>query len=147
MTDAAGTAARGTHDIRIRSGCVTKRFRSWDRDEPQREWRALRLLAAHAPGIAPTPIRADLDGHPPSVVMSRLPGTPLCPSLTPTQTQALAAAICTLHRCLPQQTLRQLPDRIRPPAEAVTALRRRCLQRPALGPEPLVVEAFTAAAQ
>ena len=52
-----------THDIRIDPGrgVVVKRFRSWDRDEPAREWRALRLLAEYAPGLAPRPLSASLN--------------------------------------------------------------------------------------
>ncbi|MEV4893701.1 hypothetical protein AB0K48_30385 [Nonomuraea sp. NPDC055795] len=53
-----------THDVVIGADEVIKRFRSWERGEPQREWTALTLLAEHAPGLAPrrcvpscTPIR------------------------------------------------------------------------------------------
>ena len=55
-----------------------------------REWRALRLLAEHAPGLAPEPLRADLDAHQPVVEMSLLPGVPLGDApLTPEQESAL----------------------------------------------------------
>jgi hypothetical protein len=68
-----------THEVFIDHGrcLVTKRFRSWDRGEPAREWAALTLLAEFAPGLPPAPIRADLDAHPPAIVMSCLPGTAL----------------------------------------------------------------------
>ncbi|MEV6038094.1 hypothetical protein AB0L65_43590 [Nonomuraea sp. NPDC052116] len=56
---------------------MIKRYRSWERGEHRREWAVLNVLALHAPGLAPAPVRADLDGSPPRVVMSRLPGTPL----------------------------------------------------------------------
>ncbi|HEU0285906.1 MAG TPA: hypothetical protein VFR22_02610, partial [Nocardioidaceae bacterium] len=43
---------------------VVKRFRSWDRGEPDREWRGLSLLQTYAPGLAPEPIqRRTEDGH------------------------------------------------------------------------------------
>jgi hypothetical protein len=61
-----------THDITVEEGIAVKRFRSHadgdERrlygDEPRREWRALKLLARYAPGLAPTPIRADLGTDP-----------------------------------------------------------------------------------
>ena len=64
-----------THDVRIdRSrGIVVKRFRSCRRSEPVREWTALTLLAKFAPGLAPIPISADLDGDSPALTMSLLP--------------------------------------------------------------------------
>ena len=51
-------ARRGTtHEVCIyQDRClVVKRFRSWDRGEPAREWAALTLLAESAPGLAPAP--------------------------------------------------------------------------------------------
>ena len=73
----AGRAA--THEIRVDAGrdVVVKRFRSWDRGEPTREWTALTLLARHAPGLAPAPLRARLTADAPVIEMSRLPGVPL----------------------------------------------------------------------
>ena len=73
----AGQAA--THEIRVDAGrgVAIKRYRSWDRGEPAREWTALTLLAEHAPGLAPAPILADLSADPPVIEMSRLPGVPL----------------------------------------------------------------------
>jgi hypothetical protein len=63
-----------THDIRIDPGrgVVVKRFRSWDRDEPAREWRALRLLDEYAPGLAPRPLSASLNELPPVIRMSQV---------------------------------------------------------------------------
>ncbi len=66
-----------THHLTFGPREVTKRYVSWERDEPGREWAALGLLAGHAPGLAPTPLRrGSVDGAP-YVVMSRLPGAPL----------------------------------------------------------------------
>jgi len=56
---------------------VVKRFRSSARGEPAREWAALKLLDDFAPGLAPVPVRGDLDGDPPAIVMSWLPGAQL----------------------------------------------------------------------
>jgi hypothetical protein len=61
-----------THDLDIGDHVVTKRYRSWARREPQREWTALTLLAQYAPGLAPAPLHTDLDATPPAVTMSRL---------------------------------------------------------------------------
>jgi hypothetical protein len=58
---------------------VVKRFPRADGGRAEREWRALNLLAAHAPGLAPEPREADLTATEPVVVMSRLPGVPLRP--------------------------------------------------------------------
>lgn len=67
-----------THGVVFEGGVAVKRFRSLVHgDEPRREWRALKLLARYAPGLAAEPFRADLDADPPVVVMSRLPGAPL----------------------------------------------------------------------
>jgi hypothetical protein len=47
-----------THELEFDGALVVKRYRSWDRGEPRREWLALGLLARHAPGLAPEPVRA-----------------------------------------------------------------------------------------
>jgi Phosphotransferase enzyme family len=83
-----------THEIHIDAGrgVVIKRFRSWDRREPVREWTALMLLAEYAPGLAATPVRADLTADPPVIEMSRLPGVPLG-GTTPSAPQADALGL------------------------------------------------------
>ena len=80
---------------------VVKRFRSWDRREPAREWTALVLLAEFAPGLAPAPVRADLAAYPPVIEMSPLPGVPLGGSpLSAAQADALVLALGRLWpRC------------------------------------------------
>jgi Ser/Thr protein kinase RdoA (MazF antagonist) len=105
-------AARGaTHDVRIDTGrgVVVKRFRSWNRDEPTREWRALHLLATCAPGLAPRPLGASLnpsDGSAPEVRMSWLPGRQLsAAAVTPAQVRALAGALDRLWRSVPPRRL------------------------------------------
>jgi hypothetical protein len=53
-----------------------------------------KLLARHAPGLAPAPVCADLDAAPATIEMTWLPGTELGgPALSPAQTQALAVAL------------------------------------------------------
>jgi aminoglycoside phosphotransferase (APT) family kinase protein len=97
-----------THDIRIDPGrgVVVKRFRSWDRDEPAREWRALRLLAEYAPGLAPRPLSASLNRSAPEIRMSWLPGRPLsAAAVTPAQGHALAGALDRLWRSVPPEPM------------------------------------------
>jgi len=84
-------------------GLVVKRFRSSERGEPAREWAALTLLDEFAPGLAPAPVRGDLDGDPPAIVMSWLPGAQLgtIAPLSGAQTNALALALERLWRSVP----------------------------------------------
>ncbi|MFI6534861.1 hypothetical protein ACIBHY_20570 [Nonomuraea sp. NPDC050547] len=66
---------RSTHTIEMGPGVVVKRYRSVEHGQPEREWRAPGLLDRYAPGLAPAPVSADLDGAPPSVVMSWVAGS------------------------------------------------------------------------
>jgi hypothetical protein len=93
-----------THDVRIDRSreIVVKRFLSSRRGEPVREWTALTLLAAFAPGLAPAPVSADLTGDPPTLTMSLLPGTGLgAARLTAAQASALAGSLDRLWRSVP----------------------------------------------
>jgi aminoglycoside phosphotransferase (APT) family kinase protein len=145
-------AGRGTtHEICIDQDrrLVVKRFRSWDRGEPAREWTALTLLAESAPGLAPAPLRADLDADPPVIVMSWLPGEPLGhSSLSAAQTGALVLALERLWHSVPP------PARVKTCA-VTTVLNSATLARqvramlaagPGLGEDPLVRRAWRAAA-
>ena len=125
-----------THGITLEEGTAVKRFRSpaGDErrlygDEPRREWRALTLLARYAPGLAPRPLRAELDAGPPLIAMSRVPGEPLGPRpATQAQEAAIAAALRRLHHAIPRPALdavepapgspQLLPGRIRAMARA-----------------------------
>jgi Ser/Thr protein kinase RdoA (MazF antagonist) len=107
-------------------GVVTKRFRSWDRGEPEREWTALTLLAEHAPGLAPQPIRAELDADPPVIEMSCLAGVPLGRPLSAHQAAVLAATLGRLWTAVPQAALGNLPARP-PNSSAFVAQVRRLL--------------------
>ena len=76
---------------------VRKEFVADHEAEAEREWACLTLLAEHAPGLAPRPLRRE-DGATPVIVMERLPGEPLAPRpLTAAQTEALGAALRRLY--------------------------------------------------
>ncbi|MFI0720750.1 phosphotransferase family protein [Streptomyces sp. NPDC021224] len=101
-----------THAVEVAGDRVTKRFLPGGEGRAEREWRALTLLSAYAPGLAPEPLAAELTAERPVVVMSRLPGTPLRDTaLGPRQLDALAAALTALHRALPPEALGALPPR------------------------------------
>jgi Ser/Thr protein kinase RdoA (MazF antagonist) len=144
--------ARGvTHEVRVdrEHGLVTKRFRSWARNEPAREWAALRLLAGSGTGLAARPISASLSADPPEIRMSWLPGEPLgAGPVSPEQAQALARSLDLLWRSVPPAGLAGRPAG-EPNPEAFAGLVRRSLaagvhQR--LGEDPVVRQAATAAA-
>jgi hypothetical protein len=136
-----------THDLTIGTSQVSKRFVSWRRGEPDREWNALKALEIHAPGLAATPLHRAEEGGRPVVVMSRLPGTPLGGRpLTTRQVAAVADALTTLHRAVPAEELSRFPPRNWYPAEAVAALRSRAVEPPA-GLHGDVRRAFRAGAE
>lgn len=136
-----------THMIEMHGDVVIKRFRSWDRGQPQREWSALTLLAEHAPGLAPTPLDADLMGDPPVVVMSRLDGVPLTAGAQAEQVLAMAGAVATIQEAIPRQVLADLPPRPGHPGEFLDGVRTACARRPSLGAAPSVARAFDAAVE
>ncbi|HXW47597.1 MAG TPA: aminoglycoside phosphotransferase family protein [Streptosporangiaceae bacterium] len=93
-----------THEICVDAGrgVVTKRFRSRERREPEREWAALELLAEFAPGLAPAPIRAQPLADPAVIEMSWLPGAPLGETrVSAAQRYALAEALGWLWAAVP----------------------------------------------
>lgn len=86
-----------THAVSLGEAEVRKRFLADHEAEADREWACLVLLAEHAPGLAPRPIRRE-DGATPVIVMERLPGDPLAPRpLSPAQTDALGSALRRLY--------------------------------------------------
>jgi Ser/Thr protein kinase RdoA (MazF antagonist) len=86
-----------THDLTIGATEVRKAFVADHEAQAEREWACLTLLAEHAPGLAPRPLRRE-DGERPVVVMERLPGTHLEPRpLTTDRTRALGAALRRLY--------------------------------------------------
>lgn len=103
---------------------VIKRYAESSGGEALREWRALRLLAEHAPRLAPEPISADLDASPPSIVMSLLPGEPLGKRpLIPAEERALAIAIGRLWQAVPAALVTWLPGELDTPAEFARLVR------------------------
>ena len=86
-----------THDLTIGEREVRKEFVAGHEAQAEREWACLTLLAEHAPGLAPRPLRRE-DGERPVVVMSRVPGEPVAPRpLTTGETAALGAALRRLY--------------------------------------------------
>jgi len=85
-----------THTVRFAGGLVTKRYTSWERGEHRREWAVLHRLREHAAGLAPEPVRATLDAHPPTVTMRRVPGRPLSGRPGDAEVAALTVALRTL---------------------------------------------------
>ncbi|MFD4764019.1 phosphotransferase family protein [Streptomyces sp. NPDC058439] len=106
------SVAWSTHAIELKPHSVIKRFRRGSREECEREWRALTLLSAYAPGLAPAPQSADLAAEEPVVVMSRLPGEPLRSQLlSEQQLKALAVATSEMYAAVPAGALEKIPVR------------------------------------
>ena len=86
-----------THGVTLGATEVRKEFVADHEERAEREWECLTVLAAHAPGLAPRPLRRE-DGDTPVIVMERLPGEPLAPRpLSPAQTAALGVALRRLY--------------------------------------------------
>lgn len=86
-----------THGLTIGATEVRKEFVADHEEQAEREWACLTLLAEHAPGLAPRPLRRE-DGETPVIVMERIPGEPLAPRpLTTLHTQALGASLRRLY--------------------------------------------------
>ncbi|MEL5953630.1 aminoglycoside phosphotransferase family protein [Streptomyces sp. CLV115] len=101
-----------THAVDLRSDRVIKTFRPGSHAECGREWRALGLLAAYAPGLAPVPHSVDLSAEEPVVVMERVPGAPLRGRpLDDRRLRALAAAVDELYAAVPADVLTGIPVR------------------------------------
>jgi len=110
-----------THTVELLPDRVVKRYRQWSEQEHEREWRALTLLQAHAPGLSPAPLDLDPGPPTPTLVMSRLPGTVLRGGVVePAQISALAAALTELHQSVPAEVAAALPPR--------TWRQRRCVE-------------------
>ncbi|MFZ0046999.1 MAG: aminoglycoside phosphotransferase family protein [Streptosporangiaceae bacterium] len=113
-----------THDVSVDAdrGVVVKRFVGADRGEPAREWRALTLLAEHAPGLAPEPLTAELTASPAVIEMSLLPGEPLGGRpLTQDQESAVIRAVSQLWQAVPVGRVTPLPGEDTPHAQAELA--------------------------
>ena len=115
-----------THQVSVDPArrVVVKRFVQAYRGEADREWRALTLLADHAPGLAPEPILADLAANPPLIEMSLLPGEPLGGGpLTAEQESALVRALGQLWQSVPVSRVVPLPGEAGNEAQLVSARR------------------------
>jgi aminoglycoside phosphotransferase (APT) family kinase protein len=125
----AMTGPRHTHRIQRHGSLIRKTYRSWSRGEPHREWGALQLLADHQPGLAPGPVRADLEGDPPSITMATMPGEPLTGRWSDRQLDALAEAVDRLWSVRPDRMpplgwrepsyWRELAQRSTPPTDEI----------------------------
>lgn len=117
------------HGIEERGDLVVKRFRGCDQGKHEREWRALTLLAEYAPGLAPSPVRADLDDTSATILMSRVDGMPLRGSrVRPEQITALASTVTKLQDAIPSRLLAQLPAVTWDQTYAVEEIRTWCAQ-------------------
>lgn len=114
----------GTHAIEMGPASVIKRFGVGDRERCEREVRALTLLAAYAPGLAAEPLQAEPAAPVPTIVMSRLSGSPLrgC-SFGDRQVRALAEAVTALHNAVPPSVLAGVPLRPGHQGELISHLR------------------------
>jgi aminoglycoside phosphotransferase (APT) family kinase protein len=96
-----------THELTVAGALLTKRYTSWDRGEPAREWAVLRHAHRYAPDLVPRPVAAGLDARPPWLTMSVVPGEPLAAPLTATQMDALGTALARLW-ALPHDDLARI---------------------------------------
>ena len=128
------------------SDVVVKRFGSYERGEHLCEWRGLRLLDRHSPGLAPRPLTADLAADPPTVTMSRLPGEPLGGRpLTRAELAAVAGAMDRLHSAVPVDEAARLDPSHGHPHRGTAALRALLDVHPGSPDEPTVAAAVAAA--
>jgi hypothetical protein len=137
-----------THQVSVdhEAQVVVKRYVDSHRGEPAREWRALQLLAEHAPRLAPEPISADLDASPPSIVMSLLPGEPLGGRpLTAPQEGALAVAVGQLWQAVPVDLVAPVTGEVDTGTELVQVV-RDWLESVDPGPDGAVRGALASAA-
>ena len=107
-----GASEWSTHQTESHGDHVTKRFPVADGARAGREWRALTLLATHAPGLAPEPWTTGRGASGPYVVMSRLPGTPLRGgAVTGVRLSALCESLNELYAAVPAEVLKDVPAR------------------------------------
>ena len=136
-----------THEVSVdpEREIVVKRYRQFSRGEPAREWRALRLLAEHAPGLAPEPFRADLAADQPLIEMSLLPGEPLGGApLTQQEESALVRALGQLWQSVPVERIIPVEGEEGNAAQLLHEVRQLVDQQPDLGDDALVQAAYAA---
>ena len=98
-----------THELLIAGSTITKRYTSWTRGEPRREWRVLNLVHRHAADLVPHPLSAQLEAIPPAITMSVVPGQPLHGCMSPAQIDALTAAVKRLWTVPQDAAPRRVP--------------------------------------
>ncbi|GAA0573211.1 aminoglycoside phosphotransferase family protein [Kribbella sandramycini] len=100
----------------------TKRFSSWSRAEPDREWATLTALSRARPSLVPSPLRRGTDW----VEMTHLPGLPLSAPLTRRQLPALGDALQLLWSVPPADLLPlEVPSLLTRTADGLAILRSR----------------------
>ncbi len=141
--------AQQTHDLTFAGSTVVKCYRHWDRDEPEREWTSLRLLAECVPGLAPEPLDRTLIGGRPAIVMSRLAGEPLGGRpLSESQAGAVGEALRRLHEVAIDRLPAVMAERLTGPSTLRTSVAEALAEGGDLAgctDQTLVAEALTAA--
>jgi Phosphotransferase enzyme family len=113
-----------THQLTLTRDRVVKRFRSWDKGEPEREWAGLQVLHRYAPGPAQQPLQRRAEDGAPVIVMTRVAGEPLgTVPLTREQLTALSTALQVMHAAVPAGALTGISERRWGPAELCSTLR------------------------
>ncbi|MEV0345547.1 aminoglycoside phosphotransferase family protein [Nonomuraea sp. NPDC050680] len=135
-------AQASKHTIEVRSDVVIKQYRRLDYGQPEREWRALELLNEYSPGLAPAPVKADLEADPPTVVMSRLDGAAVEGPITGQLADALAEAVTGIQLAIPQRVLERVPARAGHPVELLHQVRSWWAAAVPSDVEPAVRDAF-----
>src|SRR5512146_283098 len=137
---------QATHEVTVDAGrgVVCKRYRSWSRGEPAREWAALTLLAVFAPGLAPTPLRAALQADPPEIVMSFVRGTVPGARVTLSEADALGVALDRLWGSVPRTRLASAFGTEPMPAVFARRIRSMAGQERAVADGPLARQALSA---
>jgi hypothetical protein len=113
-----------THQLTLTRDRVVKRFCSWDKGEPEREWAGLEVLHRYAPGLAPQPLQRRAEDGAPVIVMTRVAGEPLGGTpLTSGPLAELGHALRVMYAAVPAEALTGLPERRWGPAELCSTLR------------------------
>lgn len=97
-----------THEAVYDGDVVIKRYVDGKPGGAEREWRALNLLAEHAPGLAPEPIAFEAG----VVSMTRIDGVPMRGGIVrAAHAAALVEAVARLHTAVPRPVLETVPAR------------------------------------
>ena len=137
--------AESTHQLTLTPDRVVKRFRSWDKGEPEREWAGLEILHRYAPGLSPRPLQRRYEDGAPVIVMTRVAGEPLgAAPLTREQLSALGRALQVMYAAVPAGALSGIPERRWGSAQLCSAL-RSWIAEPIPEPGPSIGAAVRAA--